>query len=587
MADYQAPIQEMSFLLEDVIGLSDIDTADILDHETIDAVLNEAGKLARDVLGPLNAIGDTQHPTLDNDAVTTTAGWKEAYAAYCEGGWNAVPFHEDFGGQGLPWLLAFPIQEMWQASNMAFGLCPLLNQGAIKAIHAHGSDEQKSIYLEKLISGKWTGTMNLTESQAGSDLSAIRSKAMPQEDGSFKISGQKIFITYGEHDLTENIIHLVLARTPGAPEGVKGISLFIVPKFIPDAQGNPDIRNDVTCTGLEHKIGIHASPTCTMSFGDNGGATGYLVGEENQGLKYMFTMMNNARLSVGLQGVAIADRAYQHANSYAKERIQGASLTSRDKVSIDKHADVQRMLLSMRGQIQACRTVAYESARSLDLAAQGKRSAQEHVELMTPIVKAWATDMAVQVTSTAIQVIGGMGYIEETGAGQFYRDARILPIYEGTNGIQAADFVFRKVLMDEGNILTAWLLEKEAELSRLSALSDPRFAAVKNLIPLVAEAMDTLKHSARRVLLLGGNERADDVAFVSTDLLKIAGIVAGSLAHVKICHQIVQSEKYAKDFVAINEQIETSCFYLCHETPLCSGISDSIRVTIQFRKSQA
>jgi alkylation response protein AidB-like acyl-CoA dehydrogenase len=448
---YAPPVTDMAFILNQVINLPGY--APDLDAETIDAILAEAAKLARDVLAPLNHAGDKAGGcVLKEGVVTTPPGFKEAYAQYRDGGWNAVPFSPDHGGQGLPWAMAFAVQEMWQGANMAFGLCPLLNQGAVEAIESHGTPEQKETYLEKLISGIWTGTMNLTEPQAGSDLAAIRTRAERAADGTYRIKGQKIYITYGEHDFAENIIHLVLARLPDAPEGVKGISLFIVPKFLADGA-----RNDLKCTGIEHKLGIHSSPTCTMQFGDGDGAVGYLVGKEHEGIKYMFTMMNNARLSVGLQGVAIAEAACQKAVAYANDRVQGRDISGAgDRVVIARHPDVKRMILRMRAQVMAGRILAYEAAAFLDRARAGDKDAQERVDLMTPVVKAWCTDMAQDVTSTAIQIHGGMGFIEETGAAQFFRDARILPIYEGTNGIQAADLVFRKIIRDGGAAMAAW-----------------------------------------------------------------------------------------------------------------------------------
>jgi alkylation response protein AidB-like acyl-CoA dehydrogenase len=457
---YTPPISNMTFLLLHVVGFPDLPQAEELDADTIDAILGEAGKLAAEVLAPLNKSGDAQGNQLKDGAVTTAPGFKDAYTQYREGGWNAVPFEEEYGGQGLPWSLAFPIQEMWQAANMSFGLCPLLNQGAVEAILAHGSDAQKEYYLPKLISGEWTGTMNLTEPQAGSDLAAVKTKAVPEEDGTYRITGQKIYITYGEHDFTDNIIHLVLARLPDAPEGVKGISLFIVPKFLEDGS-----RNDLECTGLEHKLGIHASPTCTMQFGDQGGATGYLVGEANEGLKYMFTMMNNARLSVGLQGVAIADRATQQAYAYASERVQGKDMASGETCTIDQHPDVQRMLFTMRALTMAGRAMAYDAAVHLDKARTGDKAAQGFVDFITPVVKSWCTDRACEVASLGIQVHGGMGFIEETGAAQYLRDARILPIYEGTNGIQANDFLFRKIVRDQGAVYKAWLAKVKEQTS--------------------------------------------------------------------------------------------------------------------------
>lgn len=493
---YQPPLQDMQFVLNHVLGFQH----DELDPETIEAVLTEAGKLASDVLAPLNWEGDQKGATLKDGAVTCTPGFKEAYAEYRDGGWNAVPFDPDFGGQGLPWALAFPVQEMWQAANMSFGLCPLLNQGAVEAILHHGSDAQKEEYLAKLISGEWTGTMNLTEPQAGSDIGVLKSKAEKQDDGTYKISGQKIYITYGDHDLADNIIHLVLARKTDAPEDVKGISLFIVPKVLADGS-----KNTLQPIGLEHKLGIHASPTCTMEFD---GATGYLIGEENHGLKYMFTMMNNARLSVGLQGVAIADRAYQHALAFTQERVQGKDLETQERVSIDKHPDVQRNLLMMRAQIEAGRSLTYKAALALD-------NNDPLVDLLTPIVKSWCTDMAVEVTSIGVQIHGGMGFVEETGAAQYLRDSRILPIYEGTNGIQAADLIFRKVLRDEGKLAHDYIdslkddlyVEHQADFTELlAAMKDTTDLLVSegakgNLKRLAFAAQPYLKAFA---LLAGG-----------------------------------------------------------------------------------
>jgi len=516
---YTPPIEDQKFIINHVIGLPALQSLPgqtELDGDLIDAVLEEAGKLARDVLAPLNWIGDQDGTTRHDDgSVTTAKGWQDAYNAYRDGGWNAVPFEESHGGQGLPWTLAFCVQEMWQGANMSFGLCPLLNQGAIEAIEAHGSDDQKQYYLPKMISGEWTGTMNLTEPQAGSDLAAVKSKAEPAGDGTYKILGQKIYITYGEHDLAENIIHLVLARLPDAPEGVKGISLFIVPKIMKDGT-----RNDVKCTGIEHKLGIHASPTCTMQFGDNGGATGYLVGEAHQGLKYMFTMMNNARLSVGLQGVAVSERALQHATAYAAERVQGNGLT------IDQHADVQRMLFTMDALTQAGRAMTLQAANYLDMARSGDLVAEGFVNLLTPVVKSWCTDSAMEVTSLGVQVHGGMGFVEETGAAQYMRDARILPIYEGTNGIQAMDLVFRKIMRDDGAVMKQWIEAHEA------------FEGVK-----------LLKQS---LAILGGCNQ-NQAGFLATPFLNLFGVVAG---HVALQKQMEVVDKHHNpDFIANKKKI--------------------------------
>ena len=477
---YTAPVQDMIFTLE-TLGFD----FSVFDKETVEAILDEANKLASNVLAPLNKTGDEEGLKFDNNSIKMPKGFKEAYQQYRESGWNAVPFPEEFGGQDIPWAVAFPIQEMWQAANMSFGLCPLLNQGAVEAILHHGSDEQKQYYLPKLISGEWTGTMNLTEPQAGSDLAAIKSKAIPQDDGSYKITGQKIYITFGEHDMSENIIHLVLARTPDAPEGVKGISLFIVPKFMDDGS-----KNDLICSGIEHKLGIHASPTCTMQFGDNGGSTGYLIGEENNGLIYMFTMMNNARLSVGLQGVAISDRALQAAYAYAEERVQGGGQ------AIINHPDVQRMLLEMQSLTEAGRALTYEAAIAFDKANAGDKESQAIVEVLTPIVKSFGTDNAVHITSTGIQVHGGMGFIEETGAAQYLRDARILPIYEGTNGIQALDLMFRKTFRDQGAAVKAYIKSLETNADEtLKAYTEKLASAVENILTLPQEKAAFIAHS--------------------------------------------------------------------------------------------
>jgi alkylation response protein AidB-like acyl-CoA dehydrogenase len=551
MSIYNPPLNDMRFVLEHVVGLDQLPAhpdLGALDMEMIDSVLEPAAKLSSEVLAPLNWTGDQEGCTLIDGAVTTASGFKEAYAQYRDGGWNAVPFEAEHGGQSLPWLIAFPLQEMWQGANMSFGLCPLLNQGAIEAIESHGSPEQKEYYLEKLISGEWTGTMNLTEPKAGSDLSAIRSKAEPQTDGSYKISGQKIYITYGEHDMADNIIHLVLARTPDAPEGVKGISLFIVPKILEDGA-----RNDVLCTGIEHKLGIHASPTCTMQFGDQGGATGYLVGQENEGLKYMFTMMNNARLSVGLQGVAIAERSYQHALAYARDREQGTALTDRSvSVAIAQHADVKRMLMSMKVQIEAARALTYEAALNLDLAKAGDKIAQARVDLLTPIVKACGTDISLDVTSTGVQIHGGMGFVEETGAAQFYRDARILPIYEGTNGIQAADLVFRKTLRDGGAVAKAYINELEGGCS---------CADLKVAIEALKEATDWMLETGAKDL--------DKAAASSVPYLKCFGAVAMGAIMERSSHKAQELlSAGAEDKIFLDNKIRAAAFYKAHFLPL-------------------
>ncbi len=519
MLPYTPPIADMMFTLRHVVGYVDAPSAQKLDLETLNAVLDEAGKLASGVLAPINHSGDKDGAIWATGGVVTTApGFRDAYVAYRDGGWNAVPFPEQFGGQGLPWAATFPIQEMWQSANMSFGLCPLLNQGAVEAILHHGSDAQKKMYLPNMVSGAWTGTMNLTEPGAGSDLGAIKTRAVRQPDGTYKIFGQKIFITYGEHDLADNIIHLVLARVDGAPAGPKGISLFIVPKYLVGENGGPGTRNDVMCVSIEHKLGINASPTCTMQFGDVGGAVGELVGVENDGLKYMFTMMNNARLSVGLQGVAIAERATVAAMDYARGRVQGRDIrTGADNAAIAVHADVRRMILTMQAYTLAARAMAYDAAVNLDRAAVGDSAAQDRVEFLTPIVKSFGTDVACLVASLGIQVHGGMGFIEETGAAQFYRDARILPIYEGTNGIQAMDLVFRKVARNGGTSVDAWLVDARAKIGAAGYWADTTESYLK-----------MVEMATARILKLA-TENADSGGALAMPYAQLMGVVMGGV----------------------------------------------------------
>ena len=506
---YTAPIADMLFAMTEVAGHEADDT---LPH-----ILAEAAKLAGEVLAPINRTGDIEGSVLENGVVRTPKGFKEAYAKFVAGGWNAVPCDPDFGGQGLPWTVATPVAEMWNSANMAFALCPLLNQGAIELLTAHGSAAQKKLYLPRMISGEWTGTMNLTEPQAGSDLGLIKTRAVPEGDH-YRIKGQKVFITWGEHDVAENIVHMVLARTPNAPPGSKGISLFLVPKIMVRADGGMDGRNDLRCVSLEHKLGINASPTCVMAFGDNDGAVGYLVGAENRGLEAMFTMMNNERMGVGVQGVAIAERAYQQARDYARQRVQGRDVAAsgpgggRDSVAIIRHPDVRRMLLTMKAQIDAMRALTYYTAAQLDLSKRAeseerRAAAQTRLDLLTPVVKAWNTDVGCEVASLGVQVHGGMGFIEETGAAQHYRDARIAPIYEGTNGIQAADLAFRKVARDEGRAMFALLAEMKDD-----GLSGAALAALEK---------------ATGFMLFAGQTKPALAAAAASPYLRLVGIVAG------------------------------------------------------------
>ncbi len=561
MTAYTAPVTEMLYVLRHVIGEDRLKTLPGGDglSDLLEPVLVEAGRLAETVLAPLNAVGDREGAHLTGTGVVTPKGWKDAYKAYTQGGWNGVPFPENWGGQGLPWVLAFPVQEMWQAANMAFGLCPLLNQGAIEAIMHHGTPDQKELYLHNLVGGQWTGTMNLTEAQAGSDLAAIATRARREPDGSYRITGQKIFITYGDHDLTDNIIHLVLARLPDAPEGVKGLSLFIVPKVLADGT-----RNDVKCVALEHKLGIHASPTCTMAFGDAGGATGYLIGHENEGVRCMFTMMNNARLSVGLQGVAMIERAGQAARGFAGQRMQGGKL-------IAEYPDVKRMLLTMQAYAQAGRIMAIEAAFALD------DNDRERADLLTPVVKAWCTDRAVEAASLGIQVHGGMGYIEDTGAAQYLRDARILPIYEGTNGIQAADLVFRKVLKDDGKALTRWMDELTPVLRELEEAHGNDLSMVgENLV----YAVDALKGATGVILAAGRDGNTEMAGAVSYAYLTLAGhVMAGAaLARAGLAaRRLIDAGDTAYDQAYLEGKIILARFFADHVLVLSGGLARTVR----------
>lgn len=453
MTDYDPPLRDIRFALDRLAGLPEIAALPGFEEATsdlTDSILEEAGKIASGVLAPLNRAGDLDGAKMTGASVHTTPGWSEAWKTLIEGGWNSLPYEAEFGGMALPQVLNLAVQEMWHSANMAFALCPMLTQGAANAVAIYGSADQKARYLPRMVSGEWTGTMNLTEPLAGSNLAAVRSRAMPEGDH-YRISGQKIFITYGDHDLTENIIHLVLARLPDAPAGVKGISLFIVPKVLPDGTSN-----DVVCVSLEHKLGIHGSPTAVLAFGDKGGALGELVGEANRGLEYMFAMMNHARLNVGLQGMAIAERAYQQARGYARERKQGRPVGwTGNGVGIIEHPDVRRMLMKMKSLIEAMRGLLYEVAAAHDIAhahpnAETRAAAHCKVDLLTPIAKGWCTEMGIELASLGVQIHGGMGYVEETGAAQHWRDSRITTIYEGTTGIQANDLVGRKVLRDGG-----------------------------------------------------------------------------------------------------------------------------------------
>ncbi|OHC76535.1 MAG: acyl-CoA dehydrogenase [Rhodospirillales bacterium RIFCSPLOWO2_12_FULL_58_28] len=520
MSDYKAPLAEMRFVINEVADLASLNSLPGLGEATpdlVDAILEEAGKFAADVFAPLNRSGDRAGCVLEDGEVRTPKGFKEAYADFVRGGWNGVPFDAEYGGQGLPWLASAAISEIWNAANMSLALCPLLTQSAIELLTAHASAELKSMFLPRLVAGEWTGAMNLTEPQAGSDLAAIRCKATVEGDH-YKITGQKIFISYGDHDFGENIVHMVLARLAGAAEGIKGLSLFVVPKFMVNKDGSLGTRNAVRCLSLEHKMGLHASPTAVMSYD---GAFAYLIGEENRGLEYMFTMMNNARLAVGLEGVAIAERAYQQARAYAFERVQGRVMGS-DGATIAGHPDVKRMLLSMKAETEAARALAYFAAAALDKARRHpdqarRRYWQTLVDLLIPVVKAWCADAGIRVADTGIQVHGGGGYIEETGAAQYFRDVRVTSIYEGTNGIQAADLAGRKVARDGGAAAYSFIammretvgeLKDEAIRNRLNDGVNALARATDRLVGAYAKDRETVAAGAVHYLRLFGNVSA-------------------------------------------------------------------------------
>src|ERR1700741_727847 len=530
---YRAPINDILLALNHGAGLAAAVEAGHygdFDAEISAAVLEEAGKFAADVLAPLNRTGDTHGIKLDAGKVTTAPGWPDAYKRWTEAGWNAVSGPESHGGQGLPLAVNAACTEIWSASNIAFGLCPLLTLSAIEALDAHGSTELKKIYLEKLVSGEWTGTMQLTEPQAGSDVGALRTRAERADDGTYRIKGTKIFITYGDHDMTDNIVHFVLARLPDAPAGTKGISLFLIPKFMVNADGSLGQRNDIFPSGVEHKLGMHASPTCTMTMGDHGGAIGYLIGEENQGIRCMFTMMNQARLSVGLEGVGIAERAYQQRMAYAQERRQGRAVGTGGNGSdaIIAHPDVKRMLIQMRAMTAAARTICYATAVALDVAVRAKDAevradAAARGALLTPIAKAFSTDIGNEVAYLGVQVHGGMGFIEETGAAQHCRDARITPIYEGTNGIQSIDLVTRKLAVNGGASVWALLAELKEIVSQVERLNDPAFGTTGQKL---RDALGALER-ASKWLLERVTSQPNDALAGATPYLRLFGSTLG------------------------------------------------------------
>jgi len=526
----------------------------------LQAVLVEADKLASQVWAPINASGDQEGVKLTDEGVKSASGFKQAYQEYAQGGWSSLYFDEQYGGQGLPFSFAMPVAEMTNAANMSLGLCPMLTAGAIEAIAAHGSEPLKDTYLEKMVSGQWTGTMNLTEPHAGTDLAVISSTATPEGDH-FLIKGQKIYITWGDHDMTDNIIHLVLAKLPNAPEGVKGISLFLVPKFLVNTDGSLGKRNDAYAINTEHKLGIHASPTCVMSYGDNGGAIGYLLGQPHRGLSAMFTMMNNERLVVGLQGVSLSDRAYQGALKYARERIQCAAPGTKQRGAIIHHPDVRRMLMTMRSLTEAGRAIAYITAAQIDLSHNAKDEttralAKKRVDLLIPIAKGWCTEVSQETTSLGVQVYGGMGFIEETGAAQHQRDARILTIYEGTTGIQALDLVGRKTLFDQGAAMADLVQQMRDDLLTHGE------AVSKQHHGYMTEAIDGLESSYQRLL----EQAPDDVMFagsISFDLLMLSGYVCGAWQMIRSAGLVAMEENERFK----SNKLATVAYYLDHILP--------------------
>ena len=591
---YQAPVKDMLFVMRELAGLEQVRQLPGFEEatdDTVQAVLEEAARFNGDVLAPLNWTGDQQPASVNHGVVTTTPGFREAFRAFAESGWQGVQHPEAFGGQNLPKLVATACGEMLNSANLSFALCPLLTDGAIEALLTAGSPEQQALFIPRMVSGEWTGTMNLTEPQAGSDLSLVRSRAEPQPDGTYRIFGQKIYITFGEHDMADNIVHLVLARTPGAPEGVKGISLFIVPKVLVNAQGELGARNDVYCTSVEHKLGIKASPTAVLIYGDNkfpvaapgggapaAGAVGWLIGEENRGLEYMFVMMNAARFAVGMQGVAVAERAYQKAVQYARDRVQSRAVEgSSGPVAIIRHPDVRRMLMTMRALTEGARALGYVAASAFDAAhassdAAVRQANQVFYEFLVPVVKGFATEMSLEVTSLGVQVHGGMGFIEETGAAQYYRDARILTIYEGTTAIQANDLIGRKTVRDGGQTGRAVLLRVRETLAALSS-TDADLAAIGAQLAAGVQALD---ESIGHLVSIGkGDARA---------------VYAGSVPYLMLCGTVLAGWQMARAAQCAREQLDagqgdadflkakiaTARFYADHILSRAAGLRSAV-----------
>jgi len=584
VTDYRPPLDDIRFCVRHLAGLDEtlkLEAFSDFGADDIDQILEEAGRFAQEVIAPTQTPGDRHGCRLEGDVVRVTPEFEAVHNQMVENGWLAVGGAPEYDGMGLPAIIEYATSEMFQSANLSFALMGLLTRDGVHAMQAHASDELKQVYLPKMISGQWSATMNLTEPQAGSDLSVINTRAKRDGDH-FRISGTKIFISWGDHEIAENVVHLVLARIDGAPEGVRGISLFLVPKYLPDADGNPGDRNDLRATSLEHKLGLHGSPTCVMSFGDNDGAIGYLVGEENRGLAAMFTMMNQARMDVGLQGVAVSERALQLARTWANQRIQGRIPGEKDRLPISHHADVRRMLMLMRAQTEATRAVAYAAAGATDAAHNGatdeaRRAANSRLSLLTPVVKGWCTEVAMEVTSLGVQVHGGMGYVEETGAAQFMRDARVLPIYEGTNGIQAGDFVGRKILADEGREIGLLI----AELRELcDALEGDD--AMKTLGGDVRIGIGQLEDGVRWLIETGSGS-PDATGGASFDLLMLAGVVLGA-AYLAKSAAMARADGSGVDAAFADAKLATAQFYCAHVLPrahahLAAAVADTATLT--------
>ena len=573
---YEAPVKDLNFVIKNLINLDEL--SNIPDYQEfsddlVDAILEEAGKIGSEVLDPCNLSGDHEgSKRLDTGEVKTPKGYKEAYESLRDGGWFGLEAKEQFGGQQIPVTLSAAVNEIWHSSNMSLALCHLLTQGLIYALQKSASEDQRNFFIPKLASGVWTGTMNLTEPQAGTDLSSIKTKAV-KENGHYKITGQKIYITYGEHDLSENIIHLVLARTPDAPDGNKGISVFIVPKFIPNEDGSIGQKNDVTCLSIEKKLGVKGSPTAVLQFGENGGAIGYLVGEENQGLNIMFEMMNHARFSVGVQGLAVSERAYQQSKMYAFDRVQGIPIDGKKGDPIIDHPDVLRLASTMKSEVEAMRALAIYGGFALDMT---KSSQSEYWDtkssLMIPIIKGWLTERSLEITSNAIQIHGGMGFIEETGIAQHYRDARILPIYEGTTAIQANDLVFRKTLRDNGKAITDLITEINTEVTEISKSDDKN---LQNICKKMKVSIETTNKVINHIVSISNNKKRQAVSGVN--YLMMLGYVFGGWMMMKTASRSIDlKNKNEMDEEFLNAKISSSMIYFSSILPKIESLSSII-----------